>query len=826
MIWTRTSSLIIKNSATWSQARKRQKQSLRPLTEGFLGQPKHQYRAKSLIETLKKKVNERGVKGLILLAKIFNLGDKGKVHNITLDEFKQAWREFKLGLDEADLEVIFREFDQDRDSLINSSEVFQAIKVSFEIRMIPQGNMNENRKRIVSIVFDLLDTNNSGKVNVSQIKAKYSPGKHPAVLEGRKIEKQVLDEFNTTLDSFLTTYSIGEQSHAMTKEEFEEFYSHISFTIDNDEYFTVMLRNSWNLDATAFASSLASPGKKVEERGKLGGESKESPFKKSISQAASEQPLIKPVQKIPVEAPYHTAEEEKKSGNVFEDKMLQKTDALVLNRFRNAILERGVRGVLGVERQFYVYAKDGFMELDDLKRAIHDFRIPVDPKDLTILFKAMDTDNDDKVHYSEFGKSVVGKMSPKRQQLVEQAFKVIDKDNDGTITKADLSRALDGLKHPDVKQGRKTQEDLLREITEILDIAVSLHVFFVNSVQQKPGGAAPGTYTKEDFETYYTYISACTESDASFEQLLSQLWKIDLTPKAGLEQSPYAGSSQKVYEVSGKEAYQKDIYGSMKNEEHPLKGSNKFEWDVPPYTVFEKVEEEKLQPAAGAPSFKEYKKREEDITDQEDMSNTELLDFVKENLKVKGVSGFIGLNKLLRRADRTKTGNISKDSLEDCLKQTGIKLSTRNRDKLFKLFDTTNSGQISHQEFFSTIVGEMSPSRTSLVEKAFHKLDRDKNGFIDTPDIVSAYNPSKHPDVVSKKKSPKQILAQFLDSLEAHLAMIVLLRKCYSKQKAGQKEQRITIDDFKDYYNLVSCTFENDEDFERALKEVWRMDQS
>ena len=65
---------------------------------------------------------------------------------------------------------------------------------------------------------------------------------------------------------------------------------------------------------------------------------------------------------------------------------------------------------------------------------------------------------------------------------------------------------------------------------------------------------------------------------------MSQLWRIDNLPKLTPDKQPYAGSSQKVFELSGKDTYVKDIHGSMNNDEHPLNGSNKFEWEAPPYS--------------------------------------------------------------------------------------------------------------------------------------------------------------------------------------------------------------------------------------------------
>ena len=98
-------------------------------------------------------------------------------------------------------------------------------------------------------------------------------------------------------------------------------------------------------------------------------------------------------------------------------------------------------------------------------------------QDLNVLFKAIDTDKDNKVSYEEFIKPIVGELSARRFEYIETAFKLIDKDNNGIISKEDISRTFDGFKHPDVKQGKKTPEDLLHEILDVLDISVNLHVF-------------------------------------------------------------------------------------------------------------------------------------------------------------------------------------------------------------------------------------------------------------------------------------------------------------------------------------------------------------
>ena len=155
------------------------------------------------------------------------------------------------------------------------------------------------------------------------------------------------------------------------------------------------------------------------------------------------------------------------------------------------------------------------------------------------------------------------------------------------------------------------------------------------------------------------------------------------------------------------------------------------------------------------------------------MSNTEILDCVKSTLVKGGINTVLTLNRLFLRADKNKSGTLSKEELNDCLSRIGAKLSSHNLDKLFKLFDTDNSGSISHNEFARTLVGEMNEFRTGLVRGVFEAIDKDHSGFIEVGDLVGVYSANKHPDVVAKKKSEKQILAQFLDMIEMYFAVLV-----------------------------------------------------
>jgi Ca2+-binding EF-hand superfamily protein len=72
---------------------------------------------------------------------------------------------------------------------------------------------------------------------------------------------------------------------------------------------------------------------------------------------------------------------------------------------------------------------------------------------------------------------------------------------------------------------------------------------------------------------------------------------------------------------------------------------------------------------------------------------------------------------------------------------------------LFRVFDIDRSGLIEYDEFLRTIRGPMNDYRKTITAKAFAKLDRDGNGYVDINDIRGVYTANKHPDVISGKKT-------------------------------------------------------------------------
>jgi Ca2+-binding EF-hand superfamily protein len=77
----------------------------------------------------------------------------------------------------------------------------------------------------------------------------------------------------------------------------------------------------------------------------------------------------------------------------------------------------------------------------------------------------------------------------------------LDKDGSGEITVDDLIGIYNGKMHPDVKAGKKTEDDVLKEFLSTFESYSDIR------------GIKDGIITREEFEDYYTFISASIDND-------------------------------------------------------------------------------------------------------------------------------------------------------------------------------------------------------------------------------------------------------------------------------------------------------------------------
>lgn len=204
----------------------------------------------------------------------------------------------------------------------------------------------------------------------------------------------------------------------------------------------------------------------------------------------------------------------------------------MVERFRDKLKSRGGRGLIGLRRQFKIMDDNGSGNLDlyEFRKGIKDFQIDIDEKDVEGLFKAFDIDGSGVIDFDEFIRVVVGPMNQFRTSLVQKAYSKIDFNGDGVLGIEDIKGKYDASKHPDVKTGKKTEDEILKEFLETFEMHHNvLH-----------GYTTDGTVTLEEFVEYYTNISSNIDNDSYFDLLMNNAWNLD--GKNNPDNLPYAGT--------------------------------------------------------------------------------------------------------------------------------------------------------------------------------------------------------------------------------------------------------------------------------------------
>ena len=137
----------------------------------------------------------------------------------------------KLDVTDLDLRSLFDHFDSDHSGSINFEEFIQGVR----------DPLSSRRLDLVGQAFAVIDIDGNGIVDGDEIASKFDPSKHPEVIAGRMTPQAVLAQFLKTFDVG------GEVDGKVTKQEFINYYTNLGASIDNEDYFELMIRNAWHI---------------------------------------------------------------------------------------------------------------------------------------------------------------------------------------------------------------------------------------------------------------------------------------------------------------------------------------------------------------------------------------------------------------------------------------------------------------------------------------------------------------------------------------------------------------------------------------------------
>jgi Ca2+-binding EF-hand superfamily protein len=657
--------------------------------------------------------------------------DDNNSRSLDIDEFKKAARDYRWELSDTEVEKAFSAFDRTNSGEIDYDEFLRTIR----------GSMNNFRRKFVDQAFNTMDKDGNGYLDINDIRGTYNAKFHPDVKQGKRTEDEVLLEFLETFEQHHNMIAEEAADHIITKEEWIEYYENVSMSIDDDKYFELMMNNCWKINENTTYNNNKKGWSNKEESGS----------KSNVSDAYQKKREQQPGNgnESAVSKSKSGAKPAQKGGKQEEDySPSKKSESPLLEKFREKLMSRGGRGIIGLARQFKIFDDNNSKSLDydEFAKAMKDFKVDMSPNEIKILFGIFDRDGEGSIDYDEFLRAVRGEMNQKRKKLALQAFDKLDSDKSGVIEINEIKYLYNVKNHPDVKSGKKTEDEVYGEFLETFETHHNIN-----------RGTKDRRVTREEWIEYYNNVSMSIDSDEYFEIMMNNAWKMN-----------------GVVDVKTR-AYAADVSGPKSNVRGTVKGNVS---SSAPYGTTNEPTNYTTSNKPGNGGSANFSKKGDEV----------MLKF-REKLASRGTRGIMGIRRSFKICDDDNSKSINFTEFAKLIKDYRIALNDQEIKKLFGIFDIDRSGEIDYDEFVKGVVGEMNDFRKGFVKKVFAKFDKDNSGDINIDDLRGVYNGKHHPDVKAGKKTEDEVLAEFLDTFEYHFSILVKYFLIIFRTKAKQKTE-------------------------------------
>ncbi|XP_018645771.1 calcyphosine/tpp, putative [Schistosoma mansoni] len=174
---------------------------------------------------------------------------------------------------------------------------------------------------------------------------------------------------------------------------------------------------------------------------------------------------------------------------------------------------------------------------------------------------------------------------------------------------------------------------------------------------------------------------------------------------------------------------------------------------------------------------------------------------------LRGASGIAGIGRQFRIIDDDGNKKLDFKEFSKGCKDFGVDLSKEEVKEIFDEIDTDQSGFIDFDEFLISLRPPMSKCRLDVLNKAFLKMDKTKDGAITIEDLKGVYNVKNHPKFINGEKTEDEILVEFLKTF----------------QPQNNADEIVTREEFFNYYTGISASIDNDAYFDLMIRQAYKI---
>ena len=462
------------------------------------------------IDKLRNEITKQGDIGVINLLKNFRNVDLAGSNGVDLEEFISVIQKIKKeskkddkeinanNLSDKEIQNIFKMYDIEDKGIMEYRKFLNDL---FKIKL-----MSESRKAHLRNIYDHLDFEHKQALDINELISLY---KKPE----QNSENIILPDL---LETFIIFHNIirGTRNPLVSLDDFLEYYSYINFLIPEtkgDKLFIDFTAEGWRLYDKSFDERKNMIINKTGGLG-LGKQKNREAMNKIVG--SNKAPFGTDREKIN----YNLNEEEatiKYNVNKIED---------IIGHLRYILFQRGPRGIMALKRTFMLLDENSDKKISfaEFEKMFKRYRFNLSQIEINNLFNYFDQDKSGFIDYSEFLKGITGELNNFRKNILRQVFQKLDKDETGFIKVKTLRESYDPKGHPLVRQGKRSEDEILGEFIDILEY----HFNLLNEKNEENEDINEIKIDFEEFCEFYKTISVSIEEDKYFEIMVLSEWDI------------------------------------------------------------------------------------------------------------------------------------------------------------------------------------------------------------------------------------------------------------------------------------------------------------
>ena len=451
------------------------------------------------IDKLRQILIKQGAKGVMNLLRNLRNVDLVGSNGVDLDEFitviQNVLKDSDGSFPVKEIHNIFNIYDIKEKGIMEYKTFLNDL---FKLKSMPN-----SRKAHLEKIFDHLDFERKQALDINELVSLY-----------KKPEPDEPNPIPDLLETFVIFHNIirGTRNPLVNLEDFIEYYNYINFLIPNsknDKIFIDLTSEGWRLNDKSFDERKNIALNKI---GDLGKQKNREAKQKLIGNSKT---------------PYGTNKDKINYNLNEEDATIQYNVNRIedlLAHLRANLIQRGPRGLMSIKRTFMLLDEnsDKRISFHEFEKMFKRYRFILSQVEINNLFNYFDKDGSGYIDYGEFVNGIVGDLNEFRKDVLKQVFEKLDKEETGFITVGRLRESYNPKEHPLVRQGKRSEDEILGDFIDILEYHFSL----LNEKNDENVDVNDIKIDFEDFCDFYKTISICIEEDKYFEVMVLSEWGI------------------------------------------------------------------------------------------------------------------------------------------------------------------------------------------------------------------------------------------------------------------------------------------------------------